>query len=375
MKHRPIQATILTQNLCHNLSIAKKNSHQRPTWAVIKANAYGHSIEAALKGFCDSEGLALLDIEHAELCRKLGWQKKILLLEGVFSQQDFDEIFHLSCDFVIHHEEQVTHLLSWLKEQPSENQLIFRRNCDVWLKLNSGMNRLGFKSAAYGVAYEVLKNIGLTVHHLTHFANADDDTQSPSVKTQWDIFNKATQFFEGFKSAANSAAILHHPQTHADYIRPGIMLYGASPSGLFKDIASVGLKAGMNLRSEIIAIQELQVGDPVGYGGQFRASKNTKIAVIACGYADGYPRHAPNGTPVWIGSTSNILEGRLAPIAGRVSMDMITVDVTDMTDAKVGSPVELWGELLPIDEVAISAKTVGYELMCALAPRVKINID
>ncbi len=374
MMHRPIQATILTQNLCQNLSIAKKYSHQRPSWAVIKANAYGHSMEAALKGFSNSEGLALLDIEHADLSRKLGWQKKILLLEGIFSMQDLDEVLHLRCDFVIHHEEQVTHLLNWLKQQSSESQLSFRQNCDVWLKLNSGMNRLGFKSAAYGVAYEILKNIGCTVHHLTHFANADDDTQSPSVQTQWDIFNKATQFFDGLKSASNSAAIMRHPQTHADFIRPGIMLYGASPSGIFKDIESVGLKAGMNLRSEIIAIQELQVGDQVGYGGQFRASKNTKIAVIACGYADGYPRHAPNGTPVWIGSTNNILEGNLAPTVGRVSMDMITVDVTDKPFAKVGSPVELWGELLPIDEVAISAKTVGYELMCSLAPRVKVNI-
>ena len=152
------------------------------------------------------------------------------------------------------------------------------------------------------------------------------------------------------------------------------MLYGASPSGIYRDIASLGLKAGMNLRSEIIAIQELQAGDQVGYGAQFTATNNTKIAVIACGYADGYPRHAPNGTPVWIGNVNNILDGGFAPTAGRVSMDMMTVDVSHLPYANVGSPVELWGELLPIDDVAEAAKTVGYELMCALAPRVSVKI-
>ena len=374
MMHRPIQATILTQNLCQNLHLAKNMCPDSSSWAVIKANAYGHTIAGALKGFSESEGLALLDLEHAGLARKLGWQKKILLLEGIFSKRDLDEVLRLHCDHVIHHEEQITNLLSWFQQQSITNQVGFLEHCPIWLKLNSGMNRLGFKSAAYAVAFEVLKNLGCKVHHLTHFANADDDSKFPSVHSQWDIFTKATQFFDGLKSAANSAAILHHPLTHADFIRPGIMLYGASPSGIYRDIASLGLKAGMNLRSEIIAIQELQAGDQVGYGAQFTATNNTKIAVIACGYADGYPRHAPNGTPVWIGNVNNILDGGFAPTAGRVSMDMMTVDVSHLPYANVGSPVELWGELLPIDDVAEAAKTVGYELMCALAPRVSVKI-
>ena len=374
MMHRPINATILTQNLCQNLRLAKNMCRHSSSWAVIKANAYGHTIEASLKGFSESEGLALLELEQASLARKLGWQKKILLLEGIFSIHDLDEVLLLHCDLVIHHEEQITHVLSWFKQQSARHQVDFLENCPIWLKLNSGMNRLGFKSAAYGVAFEVLKNLGCKVHHLTHFANADDDTKLPSVESQWDVFSKATQFFDGLRSAANSAAILYHPHTRANFIRPGIMLYGASPSGIHEDIATVGLKAGMNLRSEIIAIQELQAGDQVGYGSQFTATNNTKIAVIACGYADGYPRHAPNGTPVWIGSTHNILEGGIAGTAGRVSMDMMTVDVTQLPFAKVGSTVELWGEILPIDKVAQAAKTVGYELMCALAPRVSVNI-
>jgi alanine racemase len=219
-----------------------------------------------------------------------------------------------------------------------------------------------------------LKQIGCTVHHLTHFANADDPQVTPLVKDQWEVFSKATQYIEGSKSAANSAAIIWHSYTHADMTRPGIMLYGASPTGKYADIAHLGLKAGMNLRSEIIAFQELQVGDSVGYGSQYQSKKNTKIAVIACGYADGYPRSAPNGTPVWIGQSGNISEGKIAPLVGRVSMDMLMVDVTHIPHTQIGSPVELWGELNPIDNVALPAKTVGYELMCGLANRVKQEI-
>jgi alanine racemase len=216
--------------------------------------------------------------------------------------------------------------------------------------------------------------MGVEVNHMTHFANADAPSKTPTVMTQWEIFCKATQYCDGIKSAANSAAIIGHPLTHAGMSRPGIMLYGASPSGKYQDIASTGLKAGMNLRSEIIAIQELQAGDYVGYGSQYQATKNTSIAVIACGYADGYPRHAPNGTPVWIGTIGNIASGKIAPIVGRVSMDMLMVDVTEVPHAQVASPVELWGELLPIDHVAIVSQTVGYELMCGLASRVTVEI-
>jgi alanine racemase len=374
MKHRPIKASILTHNLRHNLILVKTLTHDLPTWAVVKANAYGHGLEAALKGFATSEGIALLDIGHAALARDLGWQGKILLLEGVFSKNDYDDSVHLSCDVVIHQEQQITWLIEWMGQQSTLTREQFTKKCAVWLKLNSGMNRLGFKSAQYGVSYEILKNMGVEVNHMTHFANADDPSKKPTVMTQWEIFCKATQYYDGIKSAANSAAIISHPLTHAEMSRPGIMLYGASPSGNYQDIASLGLKAGMNLRSEIIAIQELQAGDMVGYGSQYQATKNTRVAVIACGYADGYPRHAPNGTPVWIGNMTNIAQGQIAPIVGRVSMDMLMVDVTEIPHAQIASPVELWGELLPIDEVAIAAQTVGYELMCGLASRVTVEV-
>jgi alanine racemase len=371
MKHRPIKATILTQNLSHNLTRVKNISNFLPTWAVVKANAYGHGLEPALRAFQKSEGIALLDLDDATLARNLGWTGKILLLEGVFSEMDLHLATDLSCDIVIHHEEQVTWLIHFLeKKSPSDfDQLI--KNCTLWLKLNSGMNRLGFKSAQYGVSYEILRNIGFQVNHMTHFANADEPLTQPTVESQWEIFTKATQFMEGDLSASNSAAIINYPNTHADVTRPGIMLYGASPSGRYEDIKHLDLKAGMNLRTQIIAIQDLQSGDSVGYGSQYRAQKNTKVAVIACGYADGYPRHAPNGTPVWVGKSENINDGQIAPIIGRVSMDMITIDISNIPYANVGTPIELWGENLPIDDVAFHSKTVGYELMCALAPRVE----
>jgi len=374
MMHRPIRASILTHNLSHNLSVVKKMTNERPTWAIVKANAYGHGLEAGLKAFTQSEGIALLDIGHAALARKLGWRGKILLLEGIFSEADLNEVNALSCEMVVHHEQQLSWFLSWLSQQTPTIKAGFLKQCAIWLKLNSGMNRLGFKSAQYGLSYEIFKNLGCTVNHLTHFANADDSSKSPTVDSQWEIFMKATQYADGLKSAANSAAVINHPQTHADMTRPGIMLYGASPSGLYQDIAHLGLKAGMNLRSEIIAIQEIQAGDRVGYGSQFEATQNSRIAVIACGCADGYPRHAPNDTPVWIGKLGNIAHGQIASIVGRVSMDMITVDISAIPYAQIGSPVELWGELLPIDEVATHANTVGYELMCGLASRVAVEI-
>ena len=374
MKHRPIKASILTHNLSHNLSRVKNMTNSAPTWAVVKANAYGHGLEPALKAFRESEGIALLDLEHAALARDLGWVGRILLLEGVFAEADYDDAVNISCEIVIHHEQQITWLIQWLGKQGPQKAAELLAKCPIWLKLNSGMNRLGFKSAQYGVSYEILTQIGCTVHHLTHFANADDPQIFPSVQDQWEIFSKATLYVDGLKSAANSAAIIGYSFTHADMTRPGIMLYGASPSGNYQDIADLDLKAGMNLRSEIIALQELQTGDTVGYGSQYVAPKNTKIAVIACGYADGYPRSAPNGTPVWVGKAENILDGQIAPIVGRVSMDMMMIDVSNISHAHIGSPVELWGELNPIDDGALPAKTVGYELMCGLTNRVKQEI-
>jgi alanine racemase len=241
----------------------------------------------------------------------------------------------------------------------------FTRPVDVYLKMNSGMNRLGFKPQAYRAAYETVRampHVG-SITLMTHFSDSD---MPGGTREQIARFSAATQGIPGPRALCNSAALLGVPEAVADAVRPGIMLYGGTPY-LHKDkcAAACGLKAGMSLHSEIIGVQDVAAGGTVGYGSRFRASKPMRIGIVACGYADGYPRHAPDGTPM-------LVEGARTGIAGRVSMDMITVDITHIPQARIGSPVELWGNALPVDEVANAAGTIGYELMCALAPRVPV---
>jgi alanine racemase len=374
--NRPIQATIVTQNLKDNLNKVKNISNQRFVWAVIKANAYGHSIKSAVEGFSQADGLALLDLHDVKELRNMGWTKRILLLEGIFSKQEIPQIIQNECNLVVHHFLQ----LEWIEEYLSNLPLIeaenFKSKVEIWLKLNSGMNRLGFKSGEYGLAYNHLIHLGFKVHHLTHFANADEANIFPTVEDQWAIFEHTTKWMDGFKSAANSSAILNFPHVHADWVRPGIMLYGASPTGKYQDIAHLALKPAMILSSEIIAIQEISKGNTVGYGSRFVAKQNTRVGVVACGYADGYPRHAKEGTPVWVNlpDPNNSRFGVKVGLIGRVSMDMITIDLTSIPQANIGTNVELWGSNIPIDDVAMLSDTVGYELMCAVAQRVKLRV-
>jgi alanine racemase len=234
------------------------------------------------------------------------------------------------------------------------------------LKMNSGMNRLGFTPQAYRAAYARLKAIPAVanISLITHFANADDAPNAGMpLAEQVRRFLSAAEDLPGERSVSNSAADLMYPELAADWVRPGVMLYGGTPGG--KTAAEFGLRAAMTLESEIIGMQQIGQADTIGYGSRFTADKPMTVGVVACGYADGYPRHAPNGTPV-------LVDGRRTGIVGRVSMDMITVDLTDIPTAHVGSKVTLWGDALPIDEVATAAGTIGYELMCALAPRVKV---
>jgi alanine racemase len=234
---------------------------------------------------------------------------------------------------------------------------------DVLLKANTGMNRLGLSAQEFPRALDRLRRnprIG-SITLLTHFASADE-----ARGAGWQM--QALRQFHGWadlaKSLANSAAILRHPETHADWVRPGIMLYGCSPfPGRIG--AEDGLRAAMTLESRIIAVQELKAGDTVGYGGAFQAERAMRIGVVACGYADGYPRHAPNGTPIAV-------EGAMTGTVGRVSMDMLCVDLSTVPQARIGSRVVLWGEDVPVEQVAAAAGTVGYQLLCALAPRVQI---
>jgi alanine racemase len=365
--NRPIVATIHTDAFRHNLGRIRELAPESKIWSVVKAKAYGHSLEAAFKGLESTDGFALLDIADAEWLRSHGWEGRILLLEGLFSQQELELVMKLQCDLVVHSEKQVVWLESF------ENRL--DRPINVFLKLNSGMNRLGFRPEQYRTAFHRLHAAGYHLHHMTHFANADQVERSPSVGEQMECLNKTIEGLEAPSSLANSAAILWHRNALGDWVRPGILLYGVSPTGVHAVIIRSEFQAVMSLRSEIIDIQNLKKGDHVGYGGRYEAPEDMRIGVIAGGYADGYPRHAEDGTPVWVEAADAQGNGVICQIVGRVSMDMLTIDLREAPNAKIGSVVELWGNEVPVDDVAQMSGTIGYELICALAQRVPVLIE
>lgn len=340
----------------HNLTVASQHAPRARTWAVVKANAYGHGLARAVQAFDAADGLALIEPDAALRVRELGWRKPVLLLEGFFNAADLPHIAEHAINVAIHCDEQIAMLA----------QARVARPIDVHLKMNSGMNRLGFMPGRYHDAYARLRALPAVgrITLMTHFANADDPA-NPGLPMQVQLrrFRDTAAGLECEHSIANSAAVLMHPDAHGDWIRPGIMLYGATPGG--RSAAQFGLRPAMTLTSEIIGVQHIQPGEAIGYGSRYIADKPMTVGVVACGYADGYPRHAPNGTPI-------LVNGHRTVLAGRVSMDMLTVDLTDVPGAAIGSPVTLWGEGMPIDEVANAAGTLGYELMCALAPRVPV---
>lgn len=361
--NRPILASIHTAAFQHNLNRVRELAPESKIWSVIKARAYGHCFAAALQGLAATDGFALLDIQEAAWLRDRGWKGRILLLEGFFHENEISQVENLSCDLVVHCEAQV----EWLERFKRQNHKPF----NVFLKMNTGMNRLGFKPEAYRIAFHRLHAAGYHMHHMTHFANADQVDRSPSVGSQQELFNQTIQGLEGSTSLANSAAILWHRNALGDWVRPGIMLYGASPTGLHADIAHSNLKPVMHLHSEIIDVQNLQKGDRIGYGGRYEASEAMRIGIVACGYADGYPRHAKDGTPVWVDDGRG---GVICPLVGKVSMDMLAIDLRNVPSAKIGTAVELWGNNVPVDDVAQMSDTIGYELLCAVAPRVPVEI-
>jgi alanine racemase len=353
---RPLVATVDIAAMQHNLTVAKKHAPHSRVWGVVKANAYGHGLARGMRGFTDADGLALIEFEGAVRLREMGWNKPILLLEGFFEPADLSVVAEHNLQVAVHCAEQ----MEMLEKAPTLKPI------HVHLKMNSGMNRLGFTPQAYHAAYARLKAMSVVgdISLITHFANADDPANAGlPLDEQVRRFKSAAEGLRAEYSVSNSAADLMHPELAADWVRPGIMLYGATPGG--KTAREFGLRPAMTLESEIIGIQQIAAGDSVGYGSRFIADKPMKVGVVACGYADGYPRLAPNGTPV-------VVDGIRTGILGRVSMDMLNVDLTHIPTARVGSKVTLWGDALPIDEVASAAGTIGYELMCALAPRVKV---
>jgi alanine racemase len=369
---RPIEALVHLDALGANLAAARRAAGGAKVWAVVKANAYGHGIGSVYAALKAADGFALLDIDEAELVRSLGWRGPILLLEGCFEPRDLDVCSRLHLWHTIHRSEQIDWLAAHKTQQAQR----------VFLKLNSGMNRLGFSVDAYRAAWlrlDALPQVG-EITLMTHLANADA-ADPASYEAALAAFAAATAELPGERSVCNSAATLRFGAALAagssDWVRPGIMLYGASPDYPAHGAAEWGLQAAMTLQSELIAVQTLAAGDSVGYGSSYTAAAPMRIGVVACGYADGYPRVAPGsndaGTPV-------LVDGVRTRTVGRVSMDMITVDLGPVPQARVGSRVVLWGRdadsgaVLSIDEIAHAAGTMGYELMCARAPRVPVRV-
>jgi alanine racemase len=369
---RPIEALIHADALAHNLRRARAAAPHSRLWAVVKANAYGHGIERAFGGLRGADGFALLDLAEAERIRALGWRGPVLLLEGVFEPRDLELCSRLDLWHTVHCAAQIDWLAAHKAQTPQH----------VMLKLNSGMNRLGFAPGSFRAAWarlNALPQVG-EIGLMTHFSDADGER---GIAHQLAAFDAATRDLPGERTLANSAAILRHGAVdspgardahavHADWVRAGILGYGSAPDFPSHDIAHWDLRPTMTLRSRLIAVQTLAAGDSVGYGSSFTAVTPLRIGIAACGYADGYPRHAGTGTPV-------LVDGVRTRTVGRVSMDMIAVDLAALPGAGFGSEVTLWGEgpngaRLAIDEVARAAGTIGYELMCALAPRVPVRV-
>jgi alanine racemase len=350
---RPIRAAISQGALEHNLLVAKAYAAGAKIWAVIKANAYGHGLERAARALELADGFAVLDFQEAERLRLAGVAKPILMLEGFFKPADIALVHRYGLTPVIHNPEQVEMLR--LTALPGE--------IDVYVKVNSGMNRLGFTVDNLRAAYNAIRMHSQVrqVTLMTHFADADG---ASGVAGQLEWFRDLTKDYEAPRSLANSAALIRFPEARGDWVRPGIMLYGCSPFA-HRSAESLELKPAMTLVSEIIATQHLQPGERIGYGFGYEVVGEMTVGVVACGYADGYPRHAPSGSPV-------LVNGKRARIVGRVSMDMICVDISDIPEAYIGTPVTLWGEGLSADEVAAAAGTLSYELLCGLAARVLV---
>ncbi|MDF2867635.1 MAG: alr [Gammaproteobacteria bacterium] len=357
---RPTQAIINLAALRHNVTRIKYYAPASKIFAIIKANGYGHGSVTVAQAIADKvHGFGVACLTEALTLRQAGINQRILILEGFFKPQELSLIAEQELDIAVHNFEQIAAL----------NSFRFAKPISVWLKVDTGMHRLGFPLEQVEEAARALNrnpNIRKPINWMTHFSDADD-LNSPKTTIQLQRFQ---YFFQqggtGLKTLANSAGIVAWPASHADYVRPGIMLYGVSPL-LHKTAAEFELKPVMTLCTELIAINKIKAGEAIGYGGTWTAPEDMRVGIAAIGYGDGYPVHAKSGTPV-------LLNGQRTQLIGRVSMDMLAIDLRTQPQAKIGDPVILWGDGLPIEEIAVWADTIPYELFCRVSRRVEFRI-
>ncbi len=354
-----VSATIDTTALRHNLACVRARAPRARVMAVIKANAYGHGLVAVARALDGADAFAVARVEEGMLLRAAGVSKPIVLLEGVFDREQLAAAAAAEFDLVVHLPQQIELLRALQVQDP----LV------VWLKLDTGMNRLGLKGQQFARAWTELQTLSAVrqpVRLITHLAAADEPLRAVTGE-QLQRFESATAGLAGARSIVNSAGLLNFPGAQADWVRPGLLLYGVSPMAASNG-AEYGLRPVMTLHSRVIAVKDVAVGEQVGYGGAWTAARPTRLAVAAVGYGDGYPRSLGSGAPV-------LVNGERAPLAGRISMDMIGIDVTDLKrPAALGDPVVLWGPQLPVEEIARLAGTIPYELLCGISQRVAVEL-
>ncbi|GGZ09380.1 MULTISPECIES: alanine racemase [Shewanella] len=353
------RAEISSQALKHNLARLREVAPHSKVIAVVKANGYGHGLLNVANSVPDADGFGLARLEEALEMRKGGVKAKLLLLEGFFRSEDLPLLVEHNIDTAVHHESQLQMLEQAHLDKP----------VTVWMKLDTGMHRLGFSPAQFQEIYQRLlrcPQVAKPINFMTHFACADELQKDYTAK-QLAIFNELTRDLPGERTTANSAGTLFWPASQADWIRPGIALYGVSPVDGDRGVKH-GLVPAMTLVSQLIAVRTHKAGDTVGYGGHWLSDRDTQLGVVAIGYGDGYPRNALQGTPV-------LINGRRVPIVGRVSMDMLIVDLGPNATDKVGDDAILWGPQLPVEEVAEKIGTFAYELVTKLTPRVAVCLD
>ena len=356
---RSTKAIINLPAIRHNLAVARQLAPKSKVMAVVKADAYGHGIVQVASALPEAEAIAVACMDEAIKLREAGLQKPIILLEGFFSEVELQQALDYQLQTVVHQASQVESLQKLANGEPN-------KKLTIWLKLDSGMNRLGFERDEFLSTYKTLNDLPIveSVNLMSHLACADDIT-NPLNNQQIKCFEQCIKPLQGERTLANSAGVVAWPESHMEWIRPGILLYGCSPMIGFNGLAH-GLKPAMTLQSQLFAIRHLQPGDKVGYGATWTAEQETRIGVIAIGYGDGYPRHAKEGTPV-------LIEGKKYPLVGKVSMDMLTVNLGLENELPIGSKAILWGEGLPVETVAEFADTIPYTLLCGVTSRVKFE--